>query len=466
MHGYWLLPSLDRPHLVKKFFESYKETEGSTAGMVLVDKQDPQKEEYLKLEYPKDWSLVLTEGRTMGNKVREVWDQVKDCAWVGILNDDHILKTKGWDQKILSQVNGTNIVFTNDGWVFPRRICGAICFSGKFLRTLGYMFLPEQQHLFSDDVWAYLAHKANCAQGLPDVLVEHDHAYKDKAKQDKTFTLINGEKGLVNGQGEGGFWPSDKGVYEKWLNSGRAEKDAQRVLDIQPKMGVMIATPSHDGNVAINYALGLADATLKLQQNNIYFEMARVVGSSLIPHARNSLVDMFLRSRCQRLLMIDADQGWDANALFHLLQSPRKIVAGVTPHKRYPINLNFEPLPEDAHFFKNLCHKGPEEFTNFVRAKADPKGDIEVNRVGTGFVMIDRSTFEIMNEHVKEYEPFDDKPDAKHKEYFQMGGFGGRFKGEDWFFCELAKKCSIPIFINANVVVSHQGTHNFSITAG
>lgn len=471
MKGTWLLPTLNRPSELVEFFKTYQETESSTPVWVLVDNTDPSIEAYRTMKLPDLCEFIWTDAITMGDKVREVWGRFKDLDYVGILNDDHRLKTKGWDQKILSQINGTNIISTNDGWVAPNRICGAICFSGKILRTLNYMFLPGMHHLFSDDLWAYLFGKSNSCKILMDVLVEHDHAYKNAAKKDSTFEKINGPLGLVQtpegNVGQGGFWPNDKKVFEEWLSSGQAEKDLQKIVDLQPRQGVMIATPSHDGNVAMAYALGLADATLGLAQNGVYFEMARVVGSSLIPHARNSLVDMFLKSKCQRLLMIDSDQGFDKNTVFALLQSPRLIIAGITPHKRFPINLNFEPLEADKHFFKSLVNKSVEEFKEFAKAKADPLGNIEVNRAGTGVMMIDRKVFEIMKDHIDYYEPFDDKSDIKHGEFFKMGGAGEkgtarRYYGEDWFFTELAKKLKIPIYINANVIVSHQGSYTFT----
>lgn len=467
MQGAWLLPSLDRPHLLKEFIKSYKETDSSTDVWVLVDKEDPKHDEYLKIDYPKNITLVHTQSRTMGDKVREVWDQIKDFDWVGILNDDHRPRTKGWDNKILSQINGHNVVATNDGWVAPNRICGAICFSGGFLRALGYMFLPNQQHLFSDDVWAYLCQRSQAATLLMDVLVEHEHAYKNPKLIDKTFTLINGDKGLVNGQGEGGFWPADREVFSKWMSSGEAERDAQKILDIQPKTGVMLATPSHDGNCFFGYALGLADVATFMQSNNIYFEMARVVGSSLIPHARNSLVDMFLKSKCQRLLFMDADQGFDRHTLANLLYSPKKIIAGITPHKRFPQNMNFEPLPEHKEYFKDLINKSYEETKIWSQKCGDEKGVVEVNRAGTGIMMIDRSTFDIIIESglVNDYEAFDSDPTKLHYEFFNMGGQESngskRYRGEDWFFTELAKKCNIPIYVNVNSVATHHGTFTF-----
>jgi len=473
MRGVWLVPTLNRPHLVKRFVEAYISTKASTPVWFLLDDKDPSKDAYRALPLPQNCLFIDTgEAKTMGDKIRHVWPSIESMDWVGILNDDHIPRTEKWDQAVISQINGCNVAFTNDGYVNaqgPARIAGAICFSGKFLRALGYMFLPGQHHLYSDDLWQVLCQRPQCALYLHDVLVEHDHAYKDKSQQDDTFFKINGEAGLNKDRiGEGGFWPNDRQVFEEWMSSGKAERDIQKIMDIQPKTGVMIATPTHDGLVTIDYALGLSDFNLNLNRQNVHVELARVVGSSLIPHARNSLVDMFLRSKCQKLLFIDADQGFDAQTCWPLFSSPRRIIAGITPHKRYPINLNFDPLPQDRHYFPDLYNKGPQDFVKFATEKADINGEIEVNRAGTGIMCIDRSVFEIMmkSDEVSEYLAFDSSEEHKHKEFFKMGitpGAKSRYVGEDWFFCELAKKLSIPIYIQSRSVMVHSGMHTFRI---
>ncbi len=454
----WLIPSLNRPHLLKNFFDGYKKTEGSTPGMVLVDKTDPKKDDYLKLEYPKGWTLVLTNGVTMGDKVREVWHQIKDLDWVGLLNDDHIPRTQGWDKKVLSLLTGSNIIGTNDGptpdkpWKAPGKLCGATCWSGKVLRTVGYMFPEGLHHLFIDDVWEFLGGRAQNIQIMMDVCVEHNHAYIHKAEDD-THKQVNSQES----------WKRDHEAYQAWHRT-EAHQAMVKLVSIQPKQGVMLCTPTHDGNCAMDYAVGLMDTGIFLNQNRMHFEIGRVQGSSLIPHARNNLVHMFLESKCQRLLFVDSDQGFNKNHMHSLLNSNRRIVAGITPHKRFPMNLNFDPLEKDAHYFPDPANKSNEEFFRFVKEKADQKGEIEVERVGTGFMMIDRSVFELMKPIVDKYAPFDDRSNvALHHEFFKMGKLDDRFRGEDWFFCIMAKKLKIPIFINTHVLVSHMGSYNFAV---
>lgn len=454
-----LVPSYNRAQLLKRFLKSYVDTETTTPCLILVDHNDPKKDEYQSLEYPQGCTLVMTEGRTMGAKCREVATQFMHLDAVCLLNDDHILRTNKWDAICFSQINTHNIIATNDNYMAPRKLAGATVYSCKILRTLNWpIFPPWLEHLYIDDLYEMITSRAQCATVLMNVLVEHDHAFKH-GKEDETHIEVYGPE-FKHGK-PGGLWVKDKENFERWLNTD-ANADCEKVVALQPKQGVMIATPSHDGNCALGYALGLSDFAISLAQQNVYFEMARVVGSSLVPHARNSLVDMFLKSKCQKLLFVDSDQSFDRSAGWALLNSPRRIIAGVTPHKRFPLNLNFEPLDKDQAFFKDLTNKSWEEFQTFTRNRADKLGEIEVNRSGTGFIMVDRSVFELMAEHVDEYLAFDFNLDVKHKEYFKFGiNSHRRYSGEDWHFCELAKKLGIPIYINTRCVVAHQGTFNF-----
>lgn len=461
MTGTWVLPTLNRPYLLKQFFKSYKESEGSTPGIVLIDKGDfiANQQKYQEIELPEGWKIVETVGVTMGDKVREIWSEIENLDWVGILNDDHRPITKEWDKKIVGQINGFNIVGTNDGltpdkpWQAGNKLAGGICYSGKILRAIGWMFPPGMNHLYHDDVWGFLASRAGIGQILMDVCVHHDHAYIHK-QEDDTHKKVNAPES----------WKHDSEVYQKWMKE-ESNKDLLKIIAILPKQGVMICTPCHDGDAALDFGVGLMDVGIALNGYNIHFEFARVDGSSLIPHARNSLVNMFLSSKCQRLLFIDSDHGFNRNHVLQLLQSNRKIIAGLALHKRFPHNLNFEPLPEDNHFFENLTNKNEADM--FKLAKAKNSAELEVNRAGTGFMMIDRSVFEILQEdsELKNYKAFDDRDDMFHHEYFKMGASqdDSRYHGEDWFFCYLAKKNNIPIYIHTNVCVTHKGTYVWRI---
>lgn len=464
-NGVMLLPTLNRIELLKRFIKSYKEHEWEMPVWILVDKGDyiSKLQAYQDLPLPSTMKIIETAGITMGDKCRELWDEYKNKEYIALINDDHVICTKHGDKTMLASLREHMIMGCNDGpspdkpWMSPRKLAGLTLFAGKVIRTLGYLFPPGLQQLYIDDVWETIGGQAGAIQILMNVCVHHDHVFNGRNK-DETYKKVypDGWQDPSHPNGE------ETRIFNKW-KAEQMPQDLQKLISIQPKQGLMIATPSHDGNCAFGYALGLTDLALFFNQNNIYFEMARVVGSSLIPHARNSLIDMFLKSRCQRLLFIDSDQIFTKENALVLFQSNRRIIAGVIPHKRFPINLNFDPLTKDKHFFKDHSNKSSAEYVEYAKAKADPKGEIEVAKAGFGFIMIDRSVIELMVPHVQEYQAFDNNQEIMHKEVFAMGAVEGKYMGEDWRFCDLAKKLHIPMFINAHCTVAHMGQFTFQV---
>ncbi len=195
-----LVPSRRRLDKLRNFCNSAVKTETTCPAMILVDKQDfhDNEKEYQALEmyhFPnKEWKIHVTEAEKMGPKVREVWPLIKDRAWVGILNDDHVIKTKEWDKKIISQLNGKNFITTSDGWNAPKRAAGATMFSMPLMEAFGFpMFPPQIDHLGIDDVFEQLGRACGCWEIDMSVLVEHHHVFKNADARDETHDLIYGK---------------------------------------------------------------------------------------------------------------------------------------------------------------------------------------------------------------------------------------------------------------------------------
>lgn len=450
MEAVCLLPSYNRAERLKEFIQAYQETEATINVLILVDEKDSQLAQYEQIAYPETLKLVVTKSRKMGDKFREVWDRYVNMDAVMILNDDHRPKTKKWDQLTLAQVTGHNIIGTNDNFRAPQMLAGAITLSGPIIRALGWLFPPGLNHLYSDDVWQTLCASAGCGQVIMDVVVEHDHAFKH-GKHDQTHKEVYAKE----------QWDQDLAAFQAW-QSTTAQADIQKVKDLQPKTGFMIATPFHDSKCVVNYMKGMADVVNFFTQNNIYYELATVENSSLLSHARNSLADMFLKSKCQKLVFIDSDQGFDRNTLWLLMNSSRPVVAAITPHKRFPLNYNFQPLPEHEKYFKDQVNKSYEELCEYAKETATPHGEAQVLRVGTGIMMIDRAVLEQMAKVVPSYCPFDSKTTDIHSDLFPTGPIDGHYRGEDWQFCMKLKEMNYPVYINVRAVVPHTGIYNFS----
>lgn len=192
MKGLWLLPSRRRIEKLMKFFKIAMTNGITTPGIVLVQKDELEdlKSLYAAIPLPENWRILPTYADGMGDKYRELWNSVKDLDWVGIACDDLRPQTKEWDKKMLSHVNGKNIVTCNDGIQGNNRMSGITVFSGPILRAMGYIYPPGFWHTFVDNVWETIGREANCWTYVEDILITHEHPFVngqiDATKSDET----------------------------------------------------------------------------------------------------------------------------------------------------------------------------------------------------------------------------------------------------------------------------------------
>jgi hypothetical protein len=115
--------------------------------MVLIDEMDYAEHwaQYSALDLPIGWHIALTEGKTQAEKIVNVWDEVKDCAWLGLIGDDCVPVTQGWDKTLVDHLDGTNIVSCDDGWQAPTRLGNCWMMAGPLVRAVGYIFPPSRR---------------------------------------------------------------------------------------------------------------------------------------------------------------------------------------------------------------------------------------------------------------------------------------------------------------------------------
>lgn len=213
----WIIPSRRRPESLRELFNSAARTGTCTPARVLVDQSDYKDNQsvYMELERehaPKDWKFVVTTGESMGDKFRETEPWLWGPApWVGILNDDHYIITDQWDRKLLAKLDGTNYVSCNDRWHAPRRLAGAVVYSGALVKCVGYMFPRKMQHIFHDCVWEEIGKATGCWQVELSVVVEHRHVMKGERASDSTH-----KKSYNSGR-----WFMEMEIFTAWQNEDR-----------------------------------------------------------------------------------------------------------------------------------------------------------------------------------------------------------------------------------------------------
>jgi hypothetical protein len=226
-------------------------------------------------------------------------------------------------------------------------------------------------------------------------------------------------------------------------------------LDRVRNRSVMICTPIARSPVW-QYTVALAETCVLLHSLGIRFHYASVVGSSVLPRARNVLVARFLASGATDLMFIDDDVGWDQNDVVRLLASDQPLLAGITRKK--------VDKWEDVEGWGCEFMPGNER-GGFA---TDAAGNIEVGRVATGFLRVQRTVFEEMirahadwkRPRVPELSP------GEEPFYYRFFAYDDNELTEDYVFCDRWRAIGGRVFVDPHVKLSHVGQKAYSGVLG
>lgn len=172
------------------------------------------------------------------------------------------------------------------------------------------------------------------------------------------------------------------------------------------KRSLFLATPMYGGQCHGNYTRSMCDLTALCVKYGINMKVYYLFNESLITRARNYCADEFMRSDFTHMMFIDSDIGFDPNDVITLLalqseDSPYDIIGGPYPKKC----ISWEKVVQAVN--KGAADENPNNLDQFVGdyvfnpvVGKDSGNQIklsepaEVLEIGTGFMMIRRSTFE------------------------------------------------------------------------
>lgn len=238
---------------------------------------------------------------------------------------------------------------------------------------------------------------------------------------------------------------------------------------VKQRPSIMIATPMYGGMCTGMYVLGLLNTMNKMRELGVQVGWAHLTNESLITRARNELTRAFLESDHDYLMFIDADIGFDGEAIAHLLAVDDDVVCGIYPKKE----VNWDSIKRAAKEGKEDLHDFGGAFVfNMIgeaHVETDERGVIEVRHGGTGFMLIKRGVFEHLMPHVPTYRTSSFiRPDGEYDkpltyEFFATSiDANGALLSEDYHFCELFRKHGGQIFAHPFVKLDHVGTYIYN----
>lgn len=232
------------------------------------------------------------------------------------------------------------------------------------------------------------------------------------------------------------------------------------------KRKLFVATPMYGGMCHGLFSRSISDLTAMCKHHDIDLNIYYLFNESLITRARNYCADEFMRSGYTHMMFIDADIGFNPKDVLSLLalqsdDSPYDIIGGAYPKKC----ISWEKIKMAVD--KGHADKNPNELERFVgdfvfNLKGGTQSipihaPAEVLEIGTGFMMIRRKTFEVMNEQFPEMLYTPDHVRTEHFDgsrqimaYFQdpidNTDFGKIYKGALENIKILAEKNDVAVF--------------------
>ena len=247
---------------------------------------------------------------------------------------------------------------------------------------------------------------------------------------------------------------------------------------------IMVCTPMYGGMCSGMYAKASCDLATLATKYSMDLKFFYLFNESLIPRARNYLVDEFLRSEYTHLMFIDADIHFDPNDVLTLAALDKDIIGGPYPKKC----IAWEKVRNAVD--TGLADEDPnilEQYTgDYVFNPVDNTHQIQVNEpvdvleIGTGFMMIQRKVFEDFKDA---YPQFAYTPDHNRSEHFSgdrgihayfdtvidsdaylgdISGKSNRYLSEDYFFCQFVRRLDYNIYLCPWMKVSHMGSYVFN----
>lgn len=176
----WLVPSKGRPQLCQRLFDAAKFQE---PGILILNTDDEM--HYRQVLVPKGWRRIVTPPTFLSDALNRGLRHAPNEPWYGILNDDHLPKTEGWERAVIDAAGSQGLAWPHDN--YAKRISSHVK-GGELVRLLGWFVCPKIKHFWLDDVDELIAKElGDKARFLPEVMVSHEHVNAGRMKVDRTY---------------------------------------------------------------------------------------------------------------------------------------------------------------------------------------------------------------------------------------------------------------------------------------
>jgi len=211
---------------------------------------------------------------------------------------------------------------------------------------------------------------------------------------------------------------------------------SEPIEEVKRPRVIMVATPSLDGRVDVQYANSLLSTTIECWKNNTAIAPVFIAYDALIQRARNDLFKMAYESDIDEVVFIDGDISWTPEQFMKLISHNVDVVGGAYRKKSFQEEYVVRVLPGET------------------KLKVNKDKLVEVSGLGTGFVRVSKKVIQEVYESSKDYK----QGDKKSKMVFDIQiAEDGELLSEDIVFSEKIRSLGYNIYLDPYITCGHTG---------
>lgn len=227
-----LTPSRERPERLREMCEAVAACSVlDTRVLAAIDEDDPRRADYESTPLPAGFELFVGERRTLSGWTNYLAESAASLygeapRFFASLGDDHLPRTPGWDREMVHAIEALGGLLGGWAWGSDGLRSDMLptwwVVSAPVVRRLGYVMLPDCEHMYVDNAVRDLAQASQRAVIKPHVLVEHAHPVSPTHRHlwDASYEHSNRRE----------QYDRDRWAYERWRNGAGFQDDVTKLI--------------------------------------------------------------------------------------------------------------------------------------------------------------------------------------------------------------------------------------------
>jgi hypothetical protein len=219
---------------------------------------------------------------------------------------------------------------------------------------------------------------------------------------------------------------------------------------------LFIATPCFD-TVTLQFHLSMGNLTGYLTANKIPYQFATLTDCNLC-RSRAELTAAFLQHGAEKMLFLDSDMQFTPEDVMRITSHDLPIVAGTYPKRRMRWDLVEKAIKDGDPRY--ACY-GDYTFTVENDKAVINNGLLKVKHAPTGFMLIQRHVIEKVIGAYPELQYHSKQYGKNVWAIYDNLIVDYTYLSTDFSFCERARRCGFPVYVDLTLKLNHVGTHVF-----